>query len=78
MKQKEFRFEEVPGDHGSVVKYLYLGDELYGIGQDLSARIAKLKCAIHALGNLKQNKVAKRKLPKDGFLSFIKQISAKP
>ena len=74
VKNKDYRFEEVPGSHGIVIKYLYFGEDLVGIGQDLSARTAKLRCAIDALSNLKQGKLAERKLPKDGksthFFSF--------
>ena len=56
----------MPGSHGVIIKYLYFGEDLVGIGQDLSARTAKLKCAMDALVNLRQGKLAERKIPKDG------------
>lgn len=71
VRNKDYKFEEVPGSHGTVIKYLYFGDDLVGIGQDLSARTAKLRCAIDALANLKQGKLAERKVPKDGKLPIL-------
>ena len=53
VRQKVYRFEEVPGNNGSVVKHLYFDEDLVGIGRDISARTAKLRCAINALSNLK-------------------------
>ena len=65
-KGQSYRFEQAPGRQGVCTKYLYFDDDLVGIGSDISARQAKLKCAIDALSNLKQGKLAEKKYAKDG------------
>lgn len=32
VKNKDYRFVEVPGNHGVTIKYLYFGTDLVGIG----------------------------------------------
>ena len=49
-----------------MTKYLYFNDDLVGIGSDMSARQAKLKCALDALSNLQLGKLAEKKYAKDG------------
>ena len=45
---------------------MYFGKDLVGIGCDVSARQAKLKCARDAIENLRAGKLAKIKFAKDG------------
>ena len=67
LKQKDYEFKDGVSDKpGEVKKMLYIGEDLVGIGQDSSARQAKIKCARNAIQNLKEGRTIRPTFAKDG------------
>jgi hypothetical protein len=55
------------------VKYLYMGKELYGIGEGLTQRQAKINCAKIALENLEEGKVMEKPCSKNGLIAYLRE-----
>lgn len=63
----EYRFDQTERN-GMVRKLFYFGENLVGVGEDVSARQAKLKATVQGLDNIRNGQTVKLSFPKNGKL----------